>query len=150
MQRGHYGRLLIMTAVSFGAMYLLMYAMSARLADVYSNLNQLYMAGLMTAAMVIIELLVMGGMYPDRRANALLFLVSAVALAGFFVAIRKQTAISDGQFLRSMIPHHSGAILMCEEASLRDPDLVRLCRSIASDQAREIAFMEEKLRRPGR
>ena len=146
MNRGHYGRLLVMSVVSFIAMYILMYAMVDRLANVYPNFNQFYMAGLMTAAMVIIELLVMSGMYPNKRKNVLLLTVSAVALAGFFAAIQKQTAISDRQFLRSMIPHHSGAILMCGEASLSDPELVRLCESIKSDQAREIALMKSKLR----
>jgi hypothetical protein len=29
-----------------------------------------------------------------------------------------------------MIPHHSGAILMCEQAALTDPDIVALCRQI--------------------
>lgn len=143
---GHYGRLLVMTVISFIAMYILMYAMTDRLANVYPNFNQFYMAGLMTAAMVIIELLVMSGMYANKRRNALLLVVSIVALAAFFAAIQKQTAISDRQFLRSMIPHHSGAILMCGEASLHDPELVRLCESIKSDQAREIALMKAKLR----
>ena len=145
MNKGHYGRLLVMTVISFIAMYILMYAMVDRLANVYPNFNQFYMAGLMTAAMVIIELLVMSGMYPNKRMNALLLAVSIVALAGFFGAIQKQTAISDGQFVRSMIPHHAGAILMCQEASLQDPDLVRLCRSIESGQQSEIGVMKAKL-----
>jgi uncharacterized protein (DUF305 family) len=144
--RSHYGRLLVMTVVSFIAMYVLMYAMTDRLANVYANFNQFYMAGLMTAAMVIIELLVMSGMYPNKRTNALLLIASVVALAGFFAAIQKQTAISDRQFLRSMIPHHSGAILMCGQASLHDPELVRLCEEIKSSQAAEIALMKRKLR----
>ena len=138
-----------MTVVSFVAMYILMYAMTDRLANVYANFNQFYMAGLMTAAMVIIELLVMSGMYPKKRTNAVLLIVSAVALFGFFAAIQKQTAISDRQFLRSMIPHHSGAILMCGQASLQDPELVRLCDSIKSSQASEIALMKAKLRESG-
>lgn len=146
MNRGHYGRLLVMIVISFIAMYILMYAMVDRLANVYPNFNQFYMAGLMTAAMVIIELLVMSGMYPNKRRNALLLVVSALALFGFFAGIQKQTAISDRQFLRSMIPHHAGAILMCGEASLHDPELVRLCESIKRDQAREIALMKAKLR----
>jgi uncharacterized protein (DUF305 family) len=138
-----------MAVVSFVAMYILMYAMTDRLANVYANFNQFYMAGLMTAAMVIIELLVMSGMYPKKRTNAVLLIVSAVALFGFFAAIQKQTAISDRQFLRSMIPHHSGAILMCGQASLQDPELVRLCDSIKSSQASEIALMKAKLRESG-
>jgi uncharacterized protein (DUF305 family) len=149
IQKGHYRRLLVMTVVSFVAMYILMYAMTDRLANVYANFNQFYMAGLMTAAMVIIELLVMSGMYPQRRTNAVLLIVSAVALVGFFAAIQKQTAISDRQFLRSMIPHHSGAILMRGQASLQDPELVRLCDSIKSSQASEIALMKAKLRESG-
>lgn len=46
-------------------MYLLMYAMVNTVDNVYVNVNQVYMASLMTAPMVIIELLVMRGMYHD-------------------------------------------------------------------------------------
>jgi len=52
----HYRRLLVMMILSFMAMYILMYAMVDRLANVYPSFNQLYMAGLMTAAMLGIEL----------------------------------------------------------------------------------------------
>lgn len=144
--KSHYGRLLVMTAISFIAMYVLMYAMVDRIANVYPNFNQFYMAGLMTAAMVIIELLVMSGMYPNKRMNALLLLVSVVALAGFFGLIQKQTAISDRQFLKSMIPHHAGALLMCGEASIQDPDIQKLCHGIVLSQQQEIDLMKAKLR----
>lgn len=63
----HYRRLLVMTVMSFAAMYVLMYAMVDRLANVYPNFNQFYMAALMAAAMIVIELVVMGGMYPNKR-----------------------------------------------------------------------------------
>jgi uncharacterized protein (DUF305 family) len=135
----------VMTVISFIAMFVLMYAMVDRFANVYASFNQFYMAGLMTAAMVVIELLVMSGMYPNKRMNAMLLLVSILALAVFFGAIQKQTAISDRQFVRSMIPHHAGAILMCQEASLTDADLVRLCESIKSGQQDEIGVMKAKL-----
>ena len=52
----HYVHLAIMTALSFISMYILMYAMVNRFANVYSNLNQFYMAGLMTASIVVLEL----------------------------------------------------------------------------------------------
>jgi len=70
--RSHYGRLLVMTILSFIAMYILMYAMVDRIANVYPNFNQFSMAGLMTAAMIIIELVVMGGMYSNKKLNAAL------------------------------------------------------------------------------
>jgi uncharacterized protein (DUF305 family) len=78
------------------------------------------MAGLMTAPMVVIELILMSSMSKNKMLNALIIVVSCVAGIAFFMAIRQQTAISDRHFLRSMLPHHSGAILMCEGASLQD------------------------------
>lgn len=63
MSQTHYGRLLVMAVLSFISMYVLMYAMVNRLANVHANLNQFYMAGLMAAAMVIIELALMGAVY---------------------------------------------------------------------------------------
>jgi uncharacterized protein (DUF305 family) len=41
-----------------------------------------------------------------------------------------------------MIPYHSGAILMCREASLSDPELVSLCGEITQAQREEIEQME--------
>jgi hypothetical protein len=144
-EEGHYHHLGLMALLSFLAMYGLMYAMVDRFSNVLPNLNQLYMAGLMTAPMVIIELVVMRAMYPDKRANIAILGASAVALVAFWLAIRAQTGISDRQFLKSMIPHHAGAILMCRETEFRDPELERLCRTIRSSQQREIDFMKAKL-----
>src|SRR6266498_610890 len=56
--------------------------------------------------------------------------------------IRWQTAISDGQFLRSMIAHHAGAILMCEQAPIQDPEIKRLCSNILKGQQAEIDQMK--------
>lgn len=147
MNQNHYPRLLAMTVLSFIAMYVLMYAMVDRVANVHPNFNQFYMAGLMTASMVLIELIVMGGMYPNRKLNLSLVFVSMVALAGFFALIRQQTAIADRQFLKSMIPHHGGAILMCNRATVRDPEIVRLCESITLGQQKEIEQMKAMLAR---
>jgi uncharacterized protein (DUF305 family) len=41
-----------------------------------------------------------------------------------------------------MIPHHSGAILMCREARLTDPELVKVCGEIVKAQRAEISQME--------
>jgi hypothetical protein len=55
-QHRPYARLALMAALSFVAMYVLMYAMVAEWRDVYPNINQAYMAALMAAPMVVIEL----------------------------------------------------------------------------------------------
>jgi DUF305 family protein family protein len=142
---GRYFHLAVMATVSFLVMYGLMYAMVDTFSNVFPNLNQLYMAGLMTAAMVIIELLVMRSMYPDKKANLAIMGASTIALVAFWFAIRAQTGITDRQFLKSMVPHHGGAILMCDEAELSDPELQSLCTSIRGSQQREIDFMKNKL-----
>lgn len=143
----HYGRLLVMAALSFIAMYILMYAMTDALDNVFANVNQLYMAGLMAAPMVVIELLLMKAMFPNKKLNGLILITSLVAMALFYTGIRKQTAIDDTQFIRSMIPHHSGAILMCNEATITDPELLKLCESISRSQQAEISQMKAILAR---
>jgi len=45
-----------------------------------------------------------------------------------------------------MIPHHAGAILMCERAPLQDAEIQALCRTIVSGQRAEIDQMKAKLR----
>lgn len=145
MSNQHYGRLLAMALLSFASMYGLMYAMVNTPANVILNLNQAYMAALMAAPMVIIELMVMGAMYPDKKRNAIVIAASLLVLIASWVFIREQTAISDKQFLKSMIPHHAGAILMCEQAQLQDPGIKALCRTIISSQEAEIRDMKEKL-----
>jgi uncharacterized protein (DUF305 family) len=147
MQGHHYRRLLVMMVLSFIAMYVLMYAMVDRLPNVFNSINQVYMAGLMAAAMLIIELLAMGGMYPQKRWNEILIVVGIVALVGFWLAIRQQAAVGDQQFLKSMIPHHAGAILMCQQAQLTDPELKTLCESIITGQQSEIDQMKALLER---
>ena len=56
MHRDAYFRLAGMTALSFISMYILMYAMVNSFDNVFNSVNQVYMAGLMTAPMILIEL----------------------------------------------------------------------------------------------
>lgn len=142
----HYKILAIMIVLSFISMYALMYAMVDSIGNVYPNLNQFYMAGLMTAAMAIIELGLMWSMYKNKKLNVLIMVTSLIALLAFWFCIRQQTAISDRQFLKSMIPHHAGAILMCEKASINDPEIKKLCEQIRSGQQAEIDLMKTKLK----
>ena len=142
---GHYGRLGLMALLSFVAMYVLMYAMVDRFANIFNSINQAYMAALMAAPMLVIELALMGSMYPNKKLNAALMIAGVAALALFWALIRTQAAVGDRQFLRSMIPHHAGAILMCQEASLADPGVAGLCRRIVKNQEEEIAEMKERL-----
>jgi uncharacterized protein (DUF305 family) len=148
-EHSHYLRLLVMIGLSFISMYVLMYSMVTTFGDVYNSVNQVYMAGLMTAPMVIIELLLMSSMYKNTKLNALVIGASCVIGIAFFLFIKQQAAVGDRQFLRSMIPHHSGAILMCQKASIEDQRIKDLCKTIISGQQAEIDKMRAMLHEAG-
>jgi hypothetical protein len=133
MGREHYRHLLIMAVLSFLAMYILMYAMVDTIGNVYNNFNQFYMAGLMTTPMILIELIVMRSMYQDQQRNMLIIAASILAGLAFFFLIRQQSAIFDKQFLRSMIPHHAGAILKRQSYKMLT---LRNCATLLSQASR--------------
>ncbi|MCF6404631.1 DUF305 domain-containing protein [Chitinophaga filiformis] len=143
----HYKHLIIMAVLSFISMYVLMYSMVNSFSNVIPNINQFYMAGLMTMPMIIIELVVMRSMYMNKKLNMAIIGAALVGLVGFFLFIRQQTAVSDRQFLKSMIPHHAGAILMCEQANIKDPEIKKLCEAIRVSQQKEIDQMRARLSR---
>lgn len=142
-----YRGLAVEMAVDFVIMYLVMYTMIATLDDFRLNLNNVYMTLMMVAPMTVVMLVAMRSMYRSRRLNLAIGAAAVAVFGASFVAMRTQAAVGDAQFLRSMIPHHSGAILMCEQASITDPEIRRLCADIVESQRREIAQMEAILRR---
>lgn len=142
-----YVSLAVQTAISGVIMYLVMFVMIDGLGSFYNNLNMVYMTLMMVAPMTVLMILAMGDMFPTKRANAAILAVSAIAFFGSFALIRTQTTIGDTAFLRSMIPHHSGAILMCREANLQDAEVKRLCGEIIKSQREEIDEMKMILQR---
>jgi uncharacterized protein (DUF305 family) len=147
MMKNAYASLALQTVVSGIIMYLVMFVMIDGLGSFYNNLNMFYMTLMMVAPMVVLMILAMKHMFPSRAANIALLAISTIAFLGSFALIRTQTTIGDGQFLRSMIPHHSGAILMCREAKLSDPAIIALCERIKRSQAEEIGQMKAILAR---
>ena len=147
MEKGHYRKFAAMIVLSFIAMYVVMYANVDKWNDVHPSLARGYMAALMTMPMLILEIVIMGMMYPNRKANAAIMLAGAAGLVVFWMAIRTEAGVGDVQFLKSMIPHHSGAILMCRESAITDPEIVQLCKSITESQQREIDQMHRILAR---
>lgn len=143
----HYVRLALNLVVSTIIMYLVMFAMINGISNFYNNINMFYMALMMVAPMAILMVLMMGSMYANRKMNIAIYAGFAALFVLAFLGIRYQAPVGDVQFVRSMIPHHSGAILMCREASLTDRELKQLCGEIVSSQAQEIEQMEAVLER---
>jgi uncharacterized protein (DUF305 family) len=129
------------------AMYFVMYTMIVVTSDLYLNLNNVYMTAMMVSAMAVVMALTMKSMFSSPRMRAGMAIGAAAIGILSFAGMRTQAAVGDGQFLRSMIPHHSGAILMCEKANLTDPEILQLCSTIVRTQREEITKMKELLAR---
>lgn len=145
MMKNSYLSLGTQTLVSGIIMYLVMFVMIDRIDSFYNNLNMLYMTLMMVAPMVVLMILAMAHMFKSKAANIALLATSVAAFLGSFALIRTQTTIGDTAFLRSMIPHHSGAILMCQKANLTNLEIVELCGTIIKSQREEIAQMKAML-----
>jgi uncharacterized protein (DUF305 family) len=138
----HYFMFAVNMVLSLAVMYFAMFSMIDGWSDFRNNLNTAYMALTMVAPMGIIMLATMASMYRNMRLNMALYVGLAVLLAAAFAGTRSQALISDRQFIASMIPHHSGAILMCREANLKDRELIDLCSRITEGQRKEIEQMK--------
>jgi len=145
--KSSYKSLIVQTAIGALIMYGVMFVMIDRLSSFYNNLNMFYMTLMMVAPMVVLMIVTMPGMFPLKRTNAILLVGCVAAFLGSYGLIRTQTTIGDTQFLRSMIPHHSGAVLMCQQAKLTDPEIRDLCANIIKSQRQEIEQMEAILSR---
>lgn len=144
---GSYKELMIELAIDFVIMYLVMYTMIAVLSDFYLNINNVYMTLMMVAPMAVVMLVAMRSMFPSNRMNLAIIVGAVVVFAASFIAMRTQAAVGNEQFLRSMIPHHSGAILMCQQSKITDPEISALCDQIIGSQKKEIAQMKAILDR---
>ena len=133
--------------VSLGLMFVLSMSMVRTIDHFYLNLSNFYMALIMVGAMGIVMLVAMWGMFADKRLNVVLLGAFAAVTAAAFVLGRTETFVGDRQFLESMIPHHSRAILVCQESSLSDPEIIELCDQIVRAQRDEIEQMERILER---
>ena len=150
MNRKHYVTLLLNVAISAVVMYFVMFAMIWSGAQFVQNINFVYMAILMATPMGVLMLIMMGPKCPDRRLNITLHALFVILFLLAFWGTRAQALVGDKQFVRSMIPHHSGAILMCNRASLKDAEVRDLCfkpSGIVQSQEREIEQMNAILRR---
>lgn len=142
-----YAKLGLAVGINTVVMFLLTYALIDTVDHFVPNINRVYMALMMSAPMVVVMLIVMWSMYPDRRLNLTLIGGFTLLFLTVFTMARLQTGVGNGQFLRSMIPHHSSAIVMCEESSITDEEIQSLCGQIVEAQKREIAEMQRLLAR---
>jgi len=100
------------------------------------HLNDIYMALLMTAWMILL-----GAIYSR---DFMVAIVGLISVGTVIYLIRNQVLINDCQFMKGMIPHHSMAIRMAKEIKNKtnDDKVIKLADNIVRSQTAEIGLME--------
>jgi uncharacterized protein (DUF305 family) len=103
--------------------------------------TRFYMTFVMGAAMAVIMLGFMLGMYKNRVVNMAIVAGSVAVFALALWLVRSQTTVQDQSYMRAMIPHHSIAILTSSRAEIDDVRVRVLADGIIAAQKREIEEM---------
>lgn len=141
-----YLKFCIMIMASTVLMFILMYLNTYSVDHLYFSETRSFMAIVMGAAMALVMLGGMWGMYPKKKLN---LAIMGVSLAAFCVALwllRSQRTVDDAAYMKGMIPHHSIAILTSDRAKIRDPRVRALADRIIETQRREIEEMKMLVR----
>lgn len=134
-----------MLLISFLIMYAVMFLNVDRFDHVYLSTTKLYMTLLMVAPMAVLMLLLMPGMYDNKKYNTVIMITSIAVFVIAIVFLRNQTTIGNQQYIKAMIPHHSSAIMVSQKAEITDPELKKLSEDIIKAQEKEIAEMKAML-----
>lgn len=147
IMKNNYAKFGLMMASSFVFMYLAMFFNVAQLDHVYLSPTRVFMALYMVGPMAIMMLLFMLGMYTNKKLNAIIISLALLVTGASVYLLRTQTTINDTQYMKAMIPHHSIAILVSEQATFEDPETAELAKEIIAAQKREIAQMKKIIER---
>lgn len=147
MENTNYRKFLLMLTISFLVMYIVMFLNADKFDHIYLSTTRTYMSLLMVTPMAVLMVVMMPKMFENKKLNAFIIVSSIMVFGLSLVFLRNQAFVSDEQYMKAMIPHHSSAILTSEEAALRDPEVRRLADQIIKSQEREIKEMKAMLER---
>jgi len=105
--------------------------------DFRFSLNDSYMVDLMTGWMLFFM-----GLFTLRTSKSIIGLIIVII---FFILIRTQAFITEIQYLKGMIPHHSMAILMSNKLKKKPNSIQYFLDEIIQSQKKEIIIMKSYL-----
>ena len=147
MKKSNYKKFGLMILVSFIIMYAIMFLNVFELDHIMLSTTRTYMTLLMVAPMAISMLLFMWKMYENTKLNYAIIGASIIVFMGCLYGLRTQTPISDIQWMKAMIPHHSSAILTSSNVNFNDAEVQKLANDIIKAQEKEIAEMKAMIKR---
>ena len=132
-----YKKFALIMVVSLICMYGVMFLNITELNHFYISTTRIYMAILMVSIMSFVMMLMMGKMYPNKKVNTGIIVGSILVFGLILAGLRTQTPISDIEYMRAMIPHHSSAIMTSENADIKDPEVRKLADGIIESQKKK-------------
>jgi hypothetical protein len=114
------------------------------ISDVRFSINDMFMIVLTTAWMLFFESIIT---FRSAKDSKILQCISIILIFVCIYFIRTQLYVDDMQYLKSMIPHHSMAILMSERIKEKtiNPNISQLADNIINSQKKEIKLMKQLL-----
>lgn len=147
MGNSNYIKMALMLILSFFIMYGVMFLNVDEVSHIYVSTTRCYMSLLMVSPMAVLMILMMRKMYANKKLNIIILSSSVVVFIIALFFLRNQTFVSDVEYMKAMIPHHSSAILTSKHASIKDPEVRDLADSIIASQEKEISEMKKAILR---
>ena len=79
-----------MALLTSTCMYALIFSILESSGESRSDISQWYMAGVMTMPIIIIEFILMGGIYTNRKFNTIIVIISVVCFFAFYLVVTNQ------------------------------------------------------------
>ena len=140
--------ILFMIICSFLIQYYVMsYIMTNNINNVTNSLGKFYISVIMGITMGFVEVLMNNMMMKSISWNYYFFL--SIALYIFIMLYRNQYGITDKQYLKEMIEHHSMAILTSKEIiqKTNNYNVKKLASDILYGQSNEIDYMKKLVKK---
>lgn len=141
-EKESYLRFGAMIATATVVMYGLTYVNTFQPSHIRWSEHRVYMMLMMGAAMAVVMLLFMLGMYRNWAVNSAILVGAAILFTVAVLLVRSETTVQDRSYMRAMIPHHSIAILTSERSEISDMRVCELAVGIIEAQRREIQEMD--------
>ena len=132
----------VIIGIALNPMNLLAY----RFNDLYLSLTLFYGGLIMASNMIWSHEIIKYIVY--KKFNLHLFLLGLLLMVLFIYIIRNQILVTDDQYLRRMISHHSTALTTTHKIikKTKNKKIKKLAKDIIDAQEREIKLMKEMLK----
>ncbi len=134
-------------SIIFGVFFNGMNMLAYRFNDLFFSTTLLYTALWMASGMVLIEILMFYFTMKPKSFPIGVFILFCLFCLVILILMRKQVGVSDKEWLRRMIPHHSTALTTSHAIyqKTENPKIKELAKNIIDTQEKEIKEMKEML-----